>query len=111
MTAVDYTREALIELVEGVPKGTNVGLMQMMWAMVSGALLPNRGAVIPALASTGLTKEGNTESVGGISRGCMADRRPAGELARVCERATGMGGASIRGIQTNRSRYNGVLAS
>jgi hypothetical protein len=57
MTAVDYTREALIGLVEGVPKGTNVGLMQMMWAMVSGALQPSRGAVIPALASIGLTKE------------------------------------------------------
>ena len=57
MTAVNHTIEALSVLVEGVPIGTNIGLARVMWMLVSGALLPQRGAVIPALASIGLTEK------------------------------------------------------
>jgi hypothetical protein len=41
-------------LVERAPVGTNLGLAALLWAMVSGRLLPARGAVIPALSACGL---------------------------------------------------------
>src|SRR5438874_4355818 len=48
------TWAALCALVERAPVGTNRGLATLLWAMVSGRLLPARGAVIPALVSLGL---------------------------------------------------------
>jgi len=42
-------------LVQGLPIGTNVALLHFMFMLVSGALLPNRGAIFPALKSIGLT--------------------------------------------------------
>ena len=45
----------LVKLTEGLPVGTNLALLQFLWMMVSGALLPQRGAVFPALKSTGLS--------------------------------------------------------
>lgn len=47
----------LIELTHGLPIGTNFALLQFLWALVSGGLLPNRGALFPALKSTGLSDE------------------------------------------------------
>jgi hypothetical protein len=41
-------------LVERAPVGTNLGLATLLWAMLSGRLLPARGAVIPALSALGL---------------------------------------------------------
>ncbi len=45
----------LIELTKGFAVGTNLALLQLLWTLVSGALLPHRGAVFPALKSTGLS--------------------------------------------------------
>jgi len=42
-------------LLQSLPVGTNLALLHFMWMMVSGALLPNRGAMFPALKSTGLS--------------------------------------------------------
>jgi hypothetical protein len=47
--------KALIAVTKSLPVGTNLGLLQFMWMLVSGALLPQRGALHPALKSTGLT--------------------------------------------------------
>lgn len=41
-------------LVRGVPIGTNRGLCQVLFAVMSGRMLPSRGAVFPALADLGL---------------------------------------------------------
>jgi hypothetical protein len=49
-----YTLETLITLVEDLPVGTNKALLHFMWMLVSGALLPHRGALHPALKSIGL---------------------------------------------------------
>lgn len=49
-----YTLEVLIILVEALPIGTNKALLHFMWTLVSGALLAQRGALFPALQSTGL---------------------------------------------------------
>ena len=45
----------LIALVIDFPIGTNLGLLQVLWALVSGQLLGTRGALIPALAAIELS--------------------------------------------------------
>lgn len=51
----NHTISVLATLLENLPVGTNLALLHFMWMMVSGALLPNRGAVFPALKAIGLT--------------------------------------------------------
>lgn len=46
-----YSRED----VQALPVGTNLALLHFLWMLVSGALLPSRGALFPALKSTGLS--------------------------------------------------------
>jgi hypothetical protein len=41
-------------LVAPLPIGTNLGLLHLLWMLVSGRLLATRGAVIPGLADCGL---------------------------------------------------------
>jgi len=45
----------LIASVIEMPIGTNLGLLRVLWALVSGQLLTTRGALIPALANLGLS--------------------------------------------------------
>ena len=47
----------LVELTKGLSVGTNLALLQFLWMLVSGALLPQRGAIIPGLKSTGLSDQ------------------------------------------------------
>jgi hypothetical protein len=47
----------LSRLVEHVPVGTNLGLFYLLWMLLSGRLLLSRGALMPALADTGLSDE------------------------------------------------------
>lgn len=49
-----YTLETLSTLVKDLPVGTNKAMLHFMWMLVSGALLPHRGALHPALKSIGL---------------------------------------------------------
>jgi hypothetical protein len=44
----------LCAVVAAVPLGTNLGLVCVLWMLVSGRLLPTRGAVIPGLSALGL---------------------------------------------------------
>ncbi|MGH7176751.1 MAG: hypothetical protein ACREJC_05165 [Tepidisphaeraceae bacterium] len=46
--------EVLSSLVLELPIGTNLALFHLLWALISGRLLANRGALIPALAAIGL---------------------------------------------------------
>ncbi len=41
-------------LVGGLPIGTNLGLLHVLWMLLSGRLLATRGAVIPGLSQLGL---------------------------------------------------------
>jgi hypothetical protein len=47
--------QMLAQVVEGVPIGTNLGLLHMLWMLVSGQLLFSRGALFPALQRMGLS--------------------------------------------------------
>lgn len=44
----------LFRILVGVPVGTNLGLLQLFFALLSGRFLPSRGALFPALAEMGL---------------------------------------------------------
>jgi hypothetical protein len=49
------TLKALSQVTENLPVGTNLALLHFLWMLVSGALLPTRGAIFPALKSIGLS--------------------------------------------------------
>jgi hypothetical protein len=51
----NHTIAILSTLFENLPIGTNLALLQFMWMLVSGALLPSRGALFPALKASGLS--------------------------------------------------------
>jgi hypothetical protein len=45
---------ALVAVTQGLPIGTNLALLHVLWALVSGQLLKSRGALFPALQAIGL---------------------------------------------------------
>ena len=49
------TASFLCQLVACLPIGTSLGIVHLLWAVLSGGLLPSRGAVFPALTQTGLS--------------------------------------------------------
>lgn len=51
---VEPTMSVLIEIVADLPIGTNLAMLHFMWMLVSGTLLSHRGALFPALQSTGI---------------------------------------------------------
>lgn len=52
---MNYTINVLCQLTQALPVGTNLALLHFLWMLVSGALLPSRGALFPALKSIGLS--------------------------------------------------------
>ena len=55
--AVYQVMTALSTLVTPLPMGPNLGLLHLLWTLVSGRLLASRGALFPALQETGLSDE------------------------------------------------------
>lgn len=55
LIAVENTIQALQAVVQGVPVGTNLALLQLMWVMLQGRLLASRGAIFPALIAGGFS--------------------------------------------------------
>jgi len=53
--AVYQMHALLMSLVVSLPIGTNLGLLHLLWMLVSGRLLASRGALFPALSDLGLT--------------------------------------------------------
>lgn len=53
--AVSQTMLALCVVTQDLPIGTNLGLLHLLWMLVSGSLLPSRGALFPALQAIGLS--------------------------------------------------------
>jgi len=79
MTMQNDTVKVLSQLTENLPVGTNLGLLHFLWMLVSGALLASRGALFPALKSTGLS-DGETRRAWGAFRSGQWSIR---ELVRV----------------------------
>ena len=59
----------LFPLLQQVGVGTNLALLQIFFALVSRRFLNSRGALMPALADTGLSKEAVRRSVQALSYG------------------------------------------
>ena len=51
LTAAEKTVHAISAVVQTVPVGTNIALLHILWAMISGAFLQSRGAIFGALAT------------------------------------------------------------
>src|SRR5260221_1169848 len=54
--AVSRMLTLLCALVVALPVGTNLGLLHLLWMLVSGRLLATRGAVLPGLDACGLSR-------------------------------------------------------
>lgn len=54
-TASQVTIQALAYVVKTLPVGTNLALLYVLWALLSGAFLSSRGALFPALLALGLS--------------------------------------------------------
>ena len=59
----------LTTICQSLPIGTNLAMVHFLWMLISGALLPNRGAIIPALKSIGLSDEETRRSWAGFGSG------------------------------------------
>ena len=59
----------LVALTQDLPIGTNLALLQFLWMLVSGALLPQRGALFPALQATGLSAQATRRAWAAFRRG------------------------------------------
>jgi hypothetical protein len=69
ITMLNDTINVLSELVKNLPVGTNLSLLHVLWTLLSGALLTSRGALIPALASTGLNAQATRRAWGAVRYG------------------------------------------
>jgi hypothetical protein len=65
----NHTIAILSVLTEGLPIGTNLALLHFMWMLVSGALLPSRGSLFPALKSIGLSDDAIRRAWTAFSKG------------------------------------------
>ena len=86
---IDYTMRVLIELTQPLPIGTNLALLHFLWMLLSGALLPYRGALFPALVSIGLNIRATRRAWGAFRGGVW---RVDDLLARWQQHITSMPG-------------------
>ena len=57
MSPIVYRMHTLLScVVQRVPVGTKLGLLHLLWMLLSGRLLLSRGAVMPGLAALGLAE-------------------------------------------------------
>lgn len=56
-TASKRTLHVIEQIVKSVPIGTNLALLQLIWAMINGSFLPARGAVHTALSFSGFNDQ------------------------------------------------------
>lgn len=70
MSEIVYRISALLEpILVSVPKGSNLGLFYLLWALISGKLLASRGALSAALWEMGLPKEAVRRSLAALAYG------------------------------------------
>ena len=54
--AIEGTIQVLQVVLQTVPIGTNLALLQLLWSIVSGSFLPSRGAIFPGLQLSGFNE-------------------------------------------------------
>jgi hypothetical protein len=78
--------EVLSALVLSLPIGTNLGLFHVLWTLISGRLLQTRGALIPALATTGLAPTEVRRAWAAFADGAWSVTQLITELQRLVQR-------------------------
>ena len=51
--AIEQTIQALQVVLQEIPAGTNLALLQLLWSMLNGSFLKSRGAIFPAMKMSG----------------------------------------------------------
>lgn len=72
----------LCALVVTMPVGTNLGLLHLLWMLVSGRLLTTRGAVIPGVSACGLARGAVRRAWAALGQGDWTSARLLG-VAKV----------------------------
>jgi Transposase DDE domain len=76
MPEVVYRTMTLVcGLVASLPIGTNVGLLHLLWMLVSGQLLATPGAVIPGLDACGLSRRAVRRAWAALGQGHWTSER------------------------------------
>ena len=83
--AVYRTIEVLCVVVAGTPIGTNLGLVHVLWMLVSGRLLASRGAVIPGLSATGVSEPAVRRAWAALGQGDWSSGELLGRWRRQVE--------------------------
>src|SRR5258706_8597916 len=80
--AVSRMLTLLCALVVALPVGTNLGLLHLLWMVVSGRLLTTRGAVIPGLDACGLSRRAVRRAWAALGPAGRDRARPLAQGAR-----------------------------
>jgi hypothetical protein len=85
--AVGRMLTLLCTLVATLPVGTNLGLLHVLWMLVSGRLLATRGAVIPGLDACGLSHRAVRRAWAALGKGDWTSQRLLAQWAQLvsCE--------------------------
>lgn len=75
----------LCSLVVACPIGANLGLLHLLWMLVSGRLLGSRGAVIPGLAGCGLSDRAVRRAWAALGQGGWTSARLLGDWAAIVQ--------------------------
>src|SRR5258706_11538206 len=81
--AVSRMLTLLCALVVALPVGTNLGLLHLLWMVVSGRLLTTRGAVIPGLDACGLSRRAVRRAWAALGTGDWTSERLLAQWARL----------------------------
>ena len=81
--AVYQVMTMLSTVVAPLPIGTNLGLLHLLWMLVSGRLLGSRGAIIAGLSEVGLTDGEVRRAWGALAGAWTSDALSAGWAAQV----------------------------
>jgi len=77
----------LCAVVSGTPIGTNLGLVHLLWMLVSGRLLETRGAVLPGLSTTGLSEPAVRRAWAALGQGDWSSSGLLAQWQRQVEQA------------------------
>jgi hypothetical protein len=85
--AVSRMLTLLCALVAPLPVGTNLGLLHLLWMLVSGRLLAARGAVIPGLDACGLSRQAVRRAWAALGQGNWTSERLLAQWAQLVQSA------------------------
>src|SRR5258708_28395914 len=80
---VSRMRALLCALGVALPVGTNLGLLHLLWMLVSGRLLATRGAVIPGLDACDLSRRAVRRAWAALGQGAWTSERLLAQWAQL----------------------------